>query len=106
MKNTVIITEDGTGINAKDFWGYALQQYHQSADYDDVGYGTIEESSGLELIACGENKEDNILICSVKCSIEDDYIRVTHILSSLLAAVKNNERIWDVKENVDYAIPF
>ena len=103
MKNTVIITADATGINAKDFWGYALQQYHQSADYDDVGYGTIEESSGLQLIACGENKEDNVLICSVE---GDDYMRVTRILNSLLVAVKNSERIWDVKENVDYAIPF
>ena len=103
MQNTVIITEDGHGINDKDFWGYALQQYYEPGDHDDVGYGTKPESSGLRLVACGENKEDNVLICIIE---GDDYKRATRILNSLLVAVKNGERMWDVKENKDYVIPF
>ena len=103
MQNTVIITEGGHGINANDFWGYALQQYYDPGDHDDVGYGTRAESSGLRLVACGESKEDNVLICAIE---GDDYNRATRILNSLLVAVKNGERIWDVKESEDYVISF
>ena len=103
MQNTVIITEDGHGVNTKDFWGYALQQYYDPGDHDDVGFGTRAESSGLRLVACRESEEDNVLICAVE---GDDYKRATRMLNSLLVAVKNGERIWDVKENEDYVISF
>ena len=104
--NTVIITEENGGINSKDFWGYALQPYYEPADHDDVGYGTREESSGLRLIACGENREDDVIICLLESIGGEDYSRATRILNSLLTAVKNNERIWDVTADVDYCISF
>jgi len=103
MINTVIITVNNDGINSKDFWGYALQPYYVQGDHDDVGYGTTEESSGLQLIACRENREDNVIICAVE---GDDYARATRILRSLLTAVKNGETVWDVQKNDDYVIPF
>ena len=102
--NTVIITEENGGINSKDFLGYALQPYYEPADHDDVGYGTREESSGLRLIACGENREDDILICLIAGS---DYTkRATRVLNNLLTAIQNNKRIWDIEEEDAYIIPF
>ena len=102
--NTVIITEDNGGINSNDFWGYALVPYHQPAiDERDIGYGFTPESSGLLLIACRENKEDNIVIYTIG---DDEYTRATRILHSLLTAIKDGERIWDITENLSDNIPF
>ena len=98
--NTVIITEEGRGINSMDYWGYALEPFVKIED------GSGDEIHGLNLIACWGSREEqhnskNIVI-STFFGLDPQQVshEICQALESLLDTIKDGEEsLWDVREH-------
>ena len=97
--NTVIITEDGRGINSMDYWGYALEPFVKIEDESG------DEIYGLNLIACWGSREEQ---CNSKNTVISAFFgldpgevsgETCRALESLLDTIKSGESLWDVREH-------
>ena len=87
-KNTVILTEADGAINSKDFWGYAI--------HIEVVILNEDETINYALVACRDLQIGNISIFEfgTDCSLALD------VLTELLQAIDNGDRIWDVYDYI------
>ena len=89
---TVIITETDGGIDSTNYWGYALKPTTELFADDETG---AEERNGIALMACSDTADD-FQIAFFSGKIEDIVSEASEALASLISAVHNNERSWDV----------
>ena len=92
---TVIITETQGGIDSNHYWGYALKPTTEVEDTD-------IEDKGIALIACGDT-EDDFRIATF--TGKDAVSKAGEALVSLVNAIQDSKRSWDVAE-FKHIIPF
>ena len=87
---TVIITAEDGGIDSNNYWGYALRPVTQ------IATETEEETKEITLIACHNNADSNFEIATFRG--DNITSRASKALESLINAIQNNERSWDVDQ--------
>lgn len=91
-KNTVIITQNGEGINSKDYSAYSLELFENTTELE-------TKIHRIKLIARATNaispvisifkEEDCSCVISVACDA----------LQRLIVAIENSESVWDVRNH-------
>ena len=85
--NTAILTEKDGAINSKDYWGYAVAR---SEVYDEDLADILID---YQLIACSVVSNDKRVLIR---NFGKDHEFAVRVLGSLLRALDNGDRVWDV----------